>query len=336
MASHTKDCGEEVLNLLKQDNTKKKKSQEKILDKAASKRPACDGLADSFKRLEEDGKAARVRDCGTSLELAYVIAEDRTTLHRANFCRERLCPMCAMRRTKQIFSQVSRVMDAVERERPELVPVFLTLTVRNCEAVELGATLTKIFEGWNRMTTGTSKLKRIVAGWFRALEVTHSERDDTYHPHIHAIMLVPPSYFKNPKDYMPTEKWVKTWRKALRLDYDPVCHIEKIDEGGADGRADAVAEVAKYTVKDADYIKADAALTDKLVGVFGAALKGRRLYAFGGLMKEIAKRLKIDFKAMTPAEVTDLQGNALRKDVDYILTWYRWNIGLSRYEEMPE
>lgn len=313
------------------------------LERKADKRGRCEMLADSLNRLGYDGKAARVRDCGTQLAFAYLLEEKRRQLIHANFCRERLCPMCSEQRSKQIFAQVSQVMDVVEQERPELTPVFLTLTVRNCKAGELSATLDSIFQGWNRMITGTSKLHRVVAGWFRALEVTYNEAADTYHPHVHAILLVPKSYFKaDSKDYMTTEKWVKAWRKAARLDYDPVCDIravkaksrKKRDATVADGRAAAVAEVAKYTVKDVDYLKSDVELTDKLVKIFGAAIRGRRLYAFGGVMKEVAKRLKISAagEGWEPDEVRDRNGVLLRKDIDYILLLYRWNIGLSRYE----
>lgn len=298
------------------------------LRKPTSKRKKCNRVADSLKRLGYDSKAARVRDCGTQMVLAYIFAEQRIELHRANFCRERLC---AMQRTRQIFAQVSQVMDAIDQERPELTPVFLTLTVRNCKAGELGVMLDTIFQGWRRLMNN-DRMKRLIPGWFRALEITYNEDTDTYHPHIHAIMLVTPSYFTTPKDYMTTKKWVAAWRKALRLDYDPICDIRAIETTAADDRAGAVAEVAKYTVKDTDYLKDDEALTDKLVEVFSIAIRGRRLYAFGGLMKEVAKRLKLkDADEFQTGEVTDEKGIVLRKDIDYVLLLYRWNIGLSRY-----
>lgn len=324
-----------------QDTTETNKNQEvyagdsvvpepEELKKSSQTRKKDRRLADSMKRLGYENKAARIMDCGTQMVYAHILAENRMQLHSANFCRERLCPMCAMHRSRQIFAQVSQVMNAIDKERPGLTPVFLTLTLRNCEAGELSATLDTIFQGWNRFLAN-KRVKRIIVGWFRALEVTYNEKEDTYHPHVHAILLMPPSYFTTPKDYMTTKQWVASWRKALRLDYDPVCDIRAIDTA-ADGRSGAVAEVAKYTAKDSDYLKEDEGLTDKLVAVFIAALKGRRLHAFGGLMKETAKRLKLDLKKMVPGEVTDKNGVKLRKDIDYILYMYRWNMGLSRYD----
>jgi plasmid rolling circle replication initiator protein Rep len=302
------------------------------LAKATEKRKKCEVLAKSFRRLSRVEKASRIQDCGTQMVFAHIVAERRMKLHKANFCRERLCPMCAMRRSKQIYAQVSQVMDVVEREYPELTPVFLTLTVKNCKADELGATLDVIYKGWHRLINN-GRMKRLLRGWFRALEVTYNQEEDTYHPHVHVVLLVPPSYFIVPRDYMTTEKWVKAWRKALRLDYDPVCDIRAVKKE-KDARAGEVAEVAKYTVKDTDYIKDDESLTDKLVDVFSRAVKGRRLYAFGGLMKDVAKQLRLDDKeAFQPGEVKDKNGVILRRDIDYVLVLYRWNIGLSVYEK---
>jgi Plasmid rolling circle replication initiator protein and truncated derivatives len=315
------------------DITPRVGNQVESLRKESAKKEKSARLEKSLMRLQYEGKAERVKSCGTLFAYAYIFSEDRLVMHRANFCRERLCPMCALQKTRQVYAKVSRVMDVIEAERPELTPLFLTLTVRNCKAEELTGTLDMMFRSWGRVTNN-KRVKRLVPGFFRSLEVTYNEESDTYHPHIHAILLVPPNYFTNPKDYMPTQRWVATWRKAMRLDYDPVCDIRAIGSGeGQQSRADAVAEVAKYTVKDTDYLKDDDALTDNLVQVFGAALKGRRLYAFGGLMKEVAKRLKLqDLDELEPGNVTDENGKVLRKDIDYVLIFYRWSQERSRYE----
>lgn len=312
--------------------SKKQEVKPKILVKMAARRVRCILLADSFKRLGKENKAARVMECGTQVQIAYIQADEEYKIKHANFCRERLCPMCAFHRSRQIFGEVSRVMDGVLQERPELVPIFLTLTVRNCSAAEMNGTLDTVFKGWNNMMSGNSKVNRLAAGWFRALEITYNAQEDTYHPHIHAILLMPPNYFATPKDYMEIMDWVKAWRKAAKLDYDPSCRINAIDYKS--DKSGAVAEVAKYTLKDTDYLKADdEKMTDKLVLEFGRAIKGRRLYAYGGIMKVIAKKLDIDAKDnFTPGEIRDKAGNILRKDIDYVLSNYRWNVGLTQYD----
>lgn len=51
---------------------------------------------------------------------------------------------------------------------------------------------------------------------------------------------------------------------CCKLDYDPVSDIRRVKAMSEKQRAKAVAEVAKYTVKDGDYLTQDDALTDRL------------------------------------------------------------------------
>jgi len=284
-------------------------------------------LADSFQRLGYTNKAMRVRFCGSALAFLRNLETGEKKLHSADFCKERLCPMCQWRKSLKVFHQVSKVMDRAQTEKPELVPLFLTLTLRNCVGSELSATLDNVFEGWNRMQAHR-KIKRIIQGWFRALEVTYNKEDDTFHPHIHAIILVDKSYFKKDnKDYMQTTDWVQMWRTALKLDYDPICDIRKVKNGK--GKHKAVAEVAKYTLKDSDFILDDNDMTDKLVSILNSSMKGRRLFAFGGLLKQIAKQLGIE--ELAEGDLVHIDEEKLREDVATVLEVYRWNFGLANY-----
>lgn len=280
-------------------------------------------LADSFQRLGEEKRSMCVRFCSSQLAFAVNTETGEKRLHSADFCRERLCPMCAWRKSLKCFQEVSRVIDAAQQEELILVPIFLTLTLQNCSSEELGATLDIIFEGWRRLTNN-DRMKRIIKGWFRALEVTYNKKTDTFHPHIHAILMVDKGYFKG-KDYMTTAEWVKAWRKACRLSYDPVCDIRKVKGGSK-----AIKEVSKYTVKDSDFISEDKALTDKLVATLSKALRNRRLYAFGGLLKEIAKRLGADCPDEGDLVHIDEDGE-LRNDVRQMIVVYRWSMGLANY-----
>ena len=103
-------------------------------------------LAKSYRRLSLnvnpmfENKAFRVRDCGTYLEYKKFIDTGEKKLHQANFCKVRLCPMCAWRRSLKIFGQVSIVMDHVE-ENYNYKYIFLTLTVKNCYGEDLRDTL---------------------------------------------------------------------------------------------------------------------------------------------------------------------------------------------------
>lgn len=289
------------------------------------KKMRSNALAYSFERLGQMKKAARVRDCGSVLTFSVNKETGERRLHDANFCRERLCPMCAWRRSLKVFHKVSRVMNKAQIENPELVPVFLTLTLRNVAGKELSKTLDLILSGWKRLCNNSkTRFRRTVSGWFRALEVTYNATSDTFHPHVHAILLVEKSYFKRgSKEYITAAEWVQMWRKALCLDYDPVCYVQRVK-----GRK-ALNEVSKYTVKDTDYIRRDAALMDKLVDTLSVALKGRRLYSFGGVLKDLARSL--DVVEPDTGDLVTIGDETVRPDVATLLLIYRWSFGFKNY-----
>lgn len=284
-------------------------------------------VADSFQRLGYKKKAMRIRFCGSALAFLKNLETGEKKLHSADFCKERLCPMCQWRKSLKVFHQVSKVMDRAQQEEPKLVPLFLTLTLRNCTGAELSENLDIVFKGWKNVVDHR-KFRKTVQGWFRALEVTYNKDEDTFHPHIHAIILVDKSYFKKDnKDYMQTTDWVHMWRTALKLDYDPVCDIRKVKNGK--GKHKAVAEVAKYTLKDSDFIFDDTKLTDKLVEVLSNSLRGRRLFAFGGLLKQIAKQIGIE--ELAEGDLVHIDEEQIREDVATVLEVYRWSFGLANY-----
>jgi plasmid rolling circle replication initiator protein Rep len=210
----------------------------------------------------------------------------------------------------------------------DLQPIFLTLTVKNVPGEELGETLKKMSEGWNRLFTGRG-YKSNFLGWFRAVEVTYNKKDGTYHPHYHVLILAAKEYFTG-RGYKTTEQWSKAWKRAARLDHDPICYVQKVkNKVGADyettGRK-AYAEVAKYTVKSSDYIQADPEATDTTVRILAQALAGKRLFAYGGVLKLLAKQYEEEQK----------EERKLREDIQEVIVQYRWNIGAGRYERKEE
>jgi plasmid rolling circle replication initiator protein Rep len=284
-------------------------------------------VSKSFRRMDEWKRADRILDCGDYLE--FVFLEDGSKkLKTARFCRERLCPMCGWRKSLKVAREVSRVMDAIEEGDERFAQLFLTLTVGNCDEADLPSLVEEIFKALNRLM-GYKRVEKAAKGWFRSLEVTFNISNDTFHPHVHMILSVDKSYFdKNGDSYIKTAEWVKLWRRAMRLDYDPVCDVRRIKET-SNGARKAVAEVAKYTVKDSDYVMTDEDLMDKVVFTLHAALRGRRLYAFGGAMKECAKFLG----ALNPDEgdLVRIDGAAIRDDVAETIVTYSWNYACMDY-----
>lgn len=298
-------------------------------------------LADSYRRLGEEFKSKqyRVSDCGTFLEFKRFINDNSMKLNKANFCKVRLCPMCSWRRSLKIYGQVSKIMDEVVKNE-DLEFIFLTLTTRNCEGQDLSNTIDNIFNAFNKMTKRV-KFKKSVKGYFRALEVTHnlnimSDWFDTYHPHLHCILVVNKSYFKKPDIYITQEEWTSLWKDVLKVDYTPIVDVRRFKDRNGKGIEKSIAETAKYTVKSDDYIIKDdvtdeiiETLTDDAVLVLDKALANRRLVAFGGILKEYHKKLNLD--DMEDGDLVNTDNEDLREDLEFIIERYSWNIGYKQY-----
>lgn len=284
------------------------------------KKLASESLSASLKRIGSVRKALRVEGCGTLLEFK-LLDDGSKKLHRANFCKVRLCPMCAWRRSLKVFGQVSRVMDELVKENNYSF-LFLTLTTKNVKDNELNAEIDRLMKAF-KLLKQRKTFTKSVKGFFRALEVTYNHKDGTFHPHFHCVLAVPNYYFKNSEYYINQSEWTELWQQALKVDYKPIVDVRKIKSNGNIKKA--VAEVSKYTVKDSDYITGNDTLTDYLVDVFDTALAGRRLVAFGGIFKELHKRLNLD--DAIDGDLVNTDAEQLREDVASVIVRYKWGIG---------
>lgn len=275
-----------------------------------------------------------MQQCGNYLVFGDVVnpetGEVARKLQAAQFCRDRLCPMCQWRKSLVTFHQLSEIMDRVDADHPnEFIPIFLTLTMKNVPNAELGTAITRILQAWSRMMNKSNRRKpwRVTAGWFRSLEITYNPDTAEWHPHIHAILLVPADYFTDADKYIDHDAWVAEWHRALRADYDPSVDVRTIKAE----RAHAVAEVSKYAVKPGEWVNLDDADgTDERVGLLAVELKGRRLTAFGGVMKEARAALKQE-----DAETADLvhtgEDAEVRGDLLVALDRFEWQVGVTNY-----
>lgn len=265
-------------------------------------------------------KAERMRDCANWL--AFHRKEDGTMkLHDARFCRVRLCPICQWRRSLKTFAQMSQVLDIASTDGYQFI--FLTLTLRNCSSYDLSAELTHILLSFNRLMK-YKDVQKAVKGYYRGCEVTHNISTDEYHPHLHVILAVKPTYF-NGQTYISHDKWVQLWQRALQVEYAPIVDIRKCYGGHK-----RVAEACKYTVKPDDILNPDDwDMTVDTVRVLDKVLEKRRFVGLGGILKEIHKSLHLD-------DIED--GDLLHVETDQLADQptedeivYFWN-GYNQYE----
>lgn len=245
-------------------------------------------LADIFKELQyKKTFVERVISCGDTLQ--FIQNQDGTLkLYQAYFCKNKLCPMCNWRRSMKYSYQTSRIVDEAIKQEPKGRFLFLTLTVKNVEGKALNSTISQLTKSFDRLFR-RAKVKKNLLGYLRSVEVTHNENDNTYHPHIHVLMMVRPSYFQSKKDYITQKEWSDMWSQSLKVDYVPMIDIRTVKETGK-GLRGAVLETAKYPTKP---IKLDVENKQVVDDLYNGLYRKRQL-GYGGLFKTIKKQLALD------------------------------------------
>jgi len=169
--------------------------------------------------------------------------------------------------------------------------IFLTLTVKNCPTEDLRETLATMGKAWGRLNK--RREFRDVLGWMKSVEITRGA-DGSAHPHFHALLLVKSTYFK-PGHYVKTTEWVRAWREAMRLDYDPICDVRAVRGKGPEGLHGAVAETLKYAVKAAD-MTTDPSWFLELT----RQVRGTRAVASGGVLTGLLRDERQAADLLTP------------------------------------
>lgn len=262
-------------------------------------------------------RAELIRSCGTYLGFNRT-PDGKLSLYTANFCRQRLCPMCQWRRSIKLGVQADQMFRVLTAEGYRFI--FMTLTVKNCATDELGRTVDKLFEdAW--ILQRSKKFRESFEGFYRALEITYNAQENTYHPHFHYLLAVKPEYFEPESPlYWSHEVLVKRWKRSAKLDYEPSCRIEVVTQKPGQSITSACAEMAKYPTKTAE-IKSSAVLE-----TVDYALRGRRLVSWGGVCAKVRRKLALD-----DAEDGDLvhtDETVTAEDVPVEKVVYVWRHGL--------
>ena len=278
-------------------------------------------------------RSSRMEDCGSMLSFAISKTGEKR-LYRANFCRDRMCPSCQLRRSRIVFSQVQDVCYSIRKENPSYRYLLLTLTVPNVPYEALGGEITHMMQSYKRLME-RAEVKRAVKGAFRTLEVTFNQETQTYHPHFHVLLCVPSNYFT--KNYIKQERWLELWREATRNPNITQTDIRVIRPNAKRQKADiesAAAEVAKYATKPSDYLEClpngDWIADKDRVSELARILKGRRLISFSGLMLEHLKKLGLEDVESDSVDLIHTDDNA--SDIEAVMIQvFRWNAGFKNY-----
>lgn len=220
-------------------------------------------------------KKQRLNDCGT-----FVSFNSNGEMSGANFCRDKLCPICQWRKSRKVFGEIMQIQKIVEKQVQNFA--LLTLTLKNTEHLEKG--ITEILKGFYNFSNNRT-FKKISLGYIRTLEITFNTKNKNWHPHIHLIIALKDSYYSG--NYITTQKWSEIWKACAKIDYEPIIDIRAIGKAET-VREKAVAEVAKYAVKP---FQTKGSPSDELKayeGLYGGTAH-RRLRSYGGIYAKARK-----------------------------------------------
>ena len=263
--------------------------------------------------------ASAVRVCSDVLGFTKPDAHGKRRLAVVEFCKVRLCPICNWRRTLKIGGQLSQVFDKGELSK-KYSALFLTLTVRNVPGSELRDTIKRLTHSFTKYRK-LKKIAKAVKGYARSLEITYTKERDDFHPHIHVLLLVSKFYFRG-KDYIKQADWLQMWRDTYNDQSITQVDIEKC----YDRPRKKISEVAKYAVKDTDYLKGISRSKQvEIVRWLDEAMHKIRLVGYGGVIKELRKKLCLDDSEDGDLIHTDKDDDTINGVIAEAIDFFHWS-----------
>ena len=280
-------------------------------------------------------KADRVSDCARVLEFNVLQSNDKH-LKRAWFCKSVLCPTCNWRKAMKHSAHVMLVVSEAVRRRRTARWLFLTLTVKNAwDGEELDKSLKLINRAFNRLVK-YKKIQKNLIGFVRSTEVTVNAENGSYNQHIHVLLCVKSTYFKDNDNYIEQAEWAEMWQRATKVDYTPVVHIQVVkDIRGKEiasklptGLESAVKETAKDAVKSSDNLTGHFDEDVAVVQDLEQGLYRKQMVGWGGLLKTIHKELGLE----TKEDLVHIDEDKVEEieEVAYVLV-ARWNFRKQNY-----
>ena len=347
-----------INNLHLNSTGKEEKNQEFLQEKKlVNLKRASVKVAELLFSIDEK-KGLRMMDCAKVLLFKNFEQIGYRKLFKAFVCKILLCPFCMTRKSILLGNNLFKVMKYGAEEH-EFEYIHLVLAQENCKIIELEKNINvmlKAFQKFVNRDIFQAKRNGTIKGWFRNLEITFNRDEKTFHPHFHIILAVEKSYFSkelNSKGYLTQEKALKMWRECLGVDYMPTAHLNKIyylDENGNkvkefDSDDDtalkkSVKEASKYITKALEILALkDEKLQKKVLKNMLKALSNRRLFAYGGELKKIKAKLKLeDEEKSNLINIGDEEIDTT--DMEYLLEVYKWcqenNGQYVKYREMSE
>lgn len=320
------------MNYDSKNRTKNQEIKIDILEKCTDKRLKNPKFSDYIKSFVSQKMNLRIIDCGTFLELLGDFEMENRKINKANFCKNRFCPMCSWRLACKDSLEISILMEHLRCEENKEF-IFLTLTTPNVKDDSLEEEIRKYNKAFEKLMK-RKEVKTIVKGYIRKLEVTYQKEQyitkdlwkrkkdyyekrglvigdlepnyDTYNPHFHVVIVVNKSYFTDKDYYISRERWLELWQLSTGDKSITQVDVRKAKSNNHK----EVYELAKYSAKDSDYL-----VSRPVFETFYKALKGKQVLVFSGLFKDAHKMYKLG----------ELDIYKKQSDIEYVYKlYYNW------------
>lgn len=320
------------MNYDSKNRTKNQEIKIDILEKCTDKRLKNPKFSDYIKSFVSQKMNLRIIDCGTFLELLGDFEMENRKINKANFCKNRFCPMCSWRLACKDSLEISILMEHLRCEENKEF-IFLTLTTPNVKDDSLEEEIRKYNKAFEKLMK-RKEVKTIVKGYIRKLEVTYQKEKyitkdlwkrkkdyyekrglvigdlepnyDTYNPHFHVVIVVNKSYFTDKDYYISRERWLELWQLSTGDKSITQVDVRKAKSNNHK----EVYELAKYSAKDSDYL-----VSRPVFETFYKALKGKQVLVFSGLFKDAHKMYKLG----------ELDIYKKQSDIEYVYKlYYNW------------
>lgn len=256
-----------------------------------------------------------ILNCGSIITL-----NESGQIIAANFCKNKLCPICAWRKSLKRYSENNQAFSFIN-DNFDKSYIFLTLTIQNVSDLKEG--IDKLNDGFKRMSN-TKKFKDISLGYYRNIEITFNEKTKKWHPHSHIIICVNKSYFKSNK-YIKSKEWLKMWQEATRD--ENISQVKVSAVKNKNGEVDvfaAVLEISKYMSKILQISKFNYSEAVKITKELIESTYHKKMITTSGIIRDVLHNLGIK-----PEDENLIDENA---DQTKITTYIWKNGGYQEYE----
>ncbi len=278
-----------------------------------------DALSHGYSKEEVEGneyldkwpyhkRAESTRNCADVLYFKDYGPDKPWKLYQTWFCKDRLCPMCNWRRSLKLGVQIQEILEFMQANKINGKPIFLTVTLKNVKAWKISETFSHLSESIHRLLKYKEVSSNLMGG-LRCLEMTHNVERDDWHIHAHLTLWMHENYY-NGRNYISQDRWIKLWKRAAKLDYEPSVDVRAIKPrhrtiDDPTGMMKAVLEVSKYPIKPnafeflvAKRWRGETSEQEeegllRLMQVRDG-IAGKRLVSFFGIFKKIRAQLKQD------------------------------------------